>query len=33
MTERELIIKFLYDNMKVILDIEKQAFIYDKYDM
>lgn len=30
MTERELIIKFLIDNMKVELDIEKLEFKYDK---
>ena len=33
MTERELIIKFLIDNMKVELDIEKLEFKYNKYDM
>lgn len=33
MTERELIIKFLIDNMKVELDIEKLEFRYNKYDM
>ena len=33
MTERELIIKFLKDNMKVELDIEKLEFRYNKYDM
>ena len=33
MTERELIIKFLIDNMPVILDIEKLEFKYDKYNI
>lgn len=33
MTERELIIKYLIDNIPVHLDIEKLEFKYDKYNI